>query len=226
MAARRCFAGTAAALLLGSALAQHDGISELEVHGGHEDTDTEHAETVFRGGHVSGKKATEGCKPVVCDENLVLHDAKDAEGCQPLMMYNFIKDQMDPVNITCQGCVPHTCNHGEHDCVPVVCDVGGALEGGHSFDPCEQGHHGGDGLAWWPFMLCGLLITVMVTTCLKKLANGACCGKSINPPFTVVRTEYHLRRWAQRLLRFAPTEVQLRTSRLSERACSMCGLGR
>ena len=37
-------------------------------------------------------------------------------------------------------------------------------------------------------MLCGLLITVMVTTCLKKLANGACCGKSINPPFTVVRT--------------------------------------
>ena len=139
---------------------------ELEVHGGHEEADTEHSETVFRGGHVSGKKATEGCKPVVCDEELILHDAKDAAGCQPLEMYNFIKDKMDPVNITCQGCIPHTCNHGEHDCVPVVCDVGGALEGGHSFDPCEQGHHGGDGLAWWPFMLCGLLITVMVTTCL------------------------------------------------------------
>ena len=49
-----------------------------------------------------------------------------------------------------------------------------------------QGHHGSDGLAWWPFLLFCLVLTCGVTAALRGLSNGACCGKSIGLPFTVV----------------------------------------
>jgi NhaP-type Na+/H+ or K+/H+ antiporter len=90
-------------------------------------------------------------------------------------------------------CVPVTCDHGDKDCVQITCGE----HGGHHSDPCEQGHHGDDGLAFWPFLLAGLLIAIMYTTCLTKLANGACCGKSLNPPFTVLMffTGYFLSEW-------------------------------
>jgi NhaP-type Na+/H+ or K+/H+ antiporter len=67
----------------------------------------------------------------------------------------------------------------------------------HSSDPCEQGHHGDDGLSFWPFLLMGLFVAIMYTTCLTALANGACCGKSLNPPFTVLMffTGFFLSEW-------------------------------
>jgi NhaP-type Na+/H+ or K+/H+ antiporter len=79
-------------------------------------------------------------------------------------------------------CIPVTCGHGERNCVPVVCGE----EGGHSSDPCAQGHHGDDGLSFWPFLLMSLFIAIGLTAALDKLSNGACCGKSLNPPFTVL----------------------------------------
>ena len=184
MAAR----ATAAVLLaaLGAVQAQHDGIGEHAAENTHTSADeSAHGNAVFTGGHVSAKSAMQLCKPVVCDAELELHDEKDAQGCQNLTMFNFVKNRTEEVTMTCQGCVPHTCDHGEHDCVPVYCDIGGVIHGGHSFDPCEQGHHGGDGLAWWPFLLVCLAMTVVVTGSLTKMSHGACCGRSFNPPFTV-----------------------------------------
>ena len=147
---------------------------------------TEEGHTVHYGGHLSAKKASEPCVPVICDDELRLHDPLDAQGCKNYTVFNFLKNETESLVMTCQGCVPHTCDFGEHECIPVSCEIDGKVEGGHSFDPCEQGHHGGDGLAWWPFLLVCLLMTVCVTSCLKNLGNGACCGKSLNPPFTVV----------------------------------------
>ena len=168
------------------ARAQHDGIDDhAEESTQASADDTDHGNAVFVGGHLSAENAMAGCKPAVCDEELIHHDEKDAQGCQNVSIYNFVKNRTELVLMTCQGCVPHTCDHGEHDCVPVYCDVGGEVHGGHSFDPCASGHHGGDGLAWWPFLLCCLALTVAVTGLLNKMGNGACCGKSFNPPFTV-----------------------------------------
>jgi NhaP-type Na+/H+ or K+/H+ antiporter len=152
-------------------------------HGGE---DTEHGFDVHYGGHLSAHMANKPCVPVICDEDLYHHDPLDAQGCQNYTIFNFLKNETDDIVMTCQGCVPHICDFGDHECIPVSCEIDGEIEGGHSFDPCAQGHHGGDGLAWWPFLLVCLLLTVCVTSCLKSMGNGACCGKSLNPPFTVV----------------------------------------
>jgi NhaP-type Na+/H+ or K+/H+ antiporter len=173
--------------MLAAVHAQHDGMEEHAEENTHTSAeDSDHGEAVFVGGHLSARSALAACTPVVCDDDLMHHDAKDAQGCQNMSMFNFVKNRTETVLMTCQGCVPHTCDHGEHDCVPVYCDVGGEIHGGHSYDPCAQGHHGGDGLAWWPFLLCCLAMTVGVTGVLTKMGNGACCGRSFNPPFTVV----------------------------------------
>jgi NhaP-type Na+/H+ or K+/H+ antiporter len=150
------------------------------------DRETEHGHTVHFGGHLSAKKANEPCNPVICDDDLRLHDPLDAQGCQNYTVFNYLKNETEDLIMTCQGCIPHECDFGEHECIPVSCEIDGEIHGGHTFDPCEQGHHGGDGLAWWPFLLICLLMTVCVTSCLKNMSNGACCGKSLNPPFTVV----------------------------------------
>jgi NhaP-type Na+/H+ or K+/H+ antiporter len=152
-----------------------------------------------KGGHTNDLWRTEQCKPVACGADAVpsgsthaLHGAHTtvgaqmAQGCQQYDIYNFMTNATEQLSLTCQGCVPHTCGHGEHDCVPVYCEVDGELHGGHTSDPCEAGHHADDGLAWWPFLLLCLVVTILVTFLLDKLGNGACFGKSFNPPFTVV----------------------------------------
>ena len=160
------------------------GEGAAETHG--EAHETEHGNEVWRGGHLSEEQANKPCKPVICDEELRLHDPLDYQGCRNYTVNNLYTNASETLLMTCQGCVPRHCDHGEHDCVPVSCEIDGSMEGGYTFDPCEQGHHGGDGLSWWPFLLCCLLGTVGVTSALKAMGNGACCGKSINPPFTVV----------------------------------------
>ena len=106
--------------------------------------------------------------------------------CRAVPLFNFMTGEEEIVNMTCAGCTPHICAEGEHECQPIYCaDENGDIIGGHTTDPCEGGHHGDDGLAWWPFLLCCLLVTVCVTGLLEKLSNGACFGKSVNPPFTV-----------------------------------------
>ena len=161
-------------------------IEETGEHGTHaEGHETDHGFAVHYGGHLSAAEANKPCDPVVCDEDLRLHDPRDAQGCRNYTVYNFMLNETEEVEMTCKGCVPRTCDFGEHNCAAVSCEIDGEVHGGHSFDPCAQGHHGGDGLAWWPFLLVCLLLTVMVTSCLKNLSNGACCGKSLNPPFTV-----------------------------------------
>ena len=152
-----------------------------------------------RGGHTTDLWQTEVCVPVRCGAAAsapIAHDLHHGEtavgeamdrGCVEYEIFNFMKNTTDTVHLTCAGCVPHTCAQGEHDCVPVYCeDQHGDLHGGHSTDPCEGGHHSEDGLQWWPFLLCCLITTVGVTGVLKSLGNGACFGKSVNPPFTVV----------------------------------------
>lgn len=81
-------------------------------------------------------------------------------------------------------CVPVTCEHDEHGCTPVSCDTEDRVD--EEVDPCDAGHHGDDGLKFWPFLLVMLLVSVLVTSSLKALSNGVFCGKSINLPFTVV----------------------------------------
>ena len=106
--------------------------------------------------------------------------------CRAVPLFNFMTGEEEIVNMTCAGCTPHICAEGEHECQPIYCeDENGDIIGGHTTDPCKGGHHGDDGLAWWPFLLCCLLVTVCVTGLLEKLSNGACFGKSVNPPFTV-----------------------------------------
>ena len=144
------------------------------------------------GGHSGDLWKTEKCTPISCDaftDELHTGDVGSAmsAGCREYTVYNFMKDENETISLTCQGCVPHTCGFGEHDCVPTVChDEHGDAFGGHASDPCAGGHHSDDGLAWWPFLLVCLISTVGATTMLQKLGNGACCGKSINPPFTVM----------------------------------------
>lgn len=154
----------------------------------HEAADGEHT-----GGHSGDLWKTEACIPVPCDDNAehALHGGEVgvamAAGCREYTIFNFMKNETETLSLTCQACVPHTCGFGEHDCVPTVChDANGDEHGGHHSDPCKGGHHADDGLAWWPFLLVCLISTVGVTSMLQKLGNGACCGKSLNPPFTVV----------------------------------------
>jgi hypothetical protein len=63
---------------------------------------------------------------------------------------------------------------------------GGAQHHSEHHDPCNAEHHADDGLAWWPFLLCCLVATVVVSGLLNKLSHGAVLGKSLNLPFTVV----------------------------------------
>ena len=145
------------------------------------------------GGHVGDLWMTEKCTPVRCGDDRIVEGAIDhthqvamEDGCFPYDIYNFMKDENETVLLTCQACEPITCGHGEHDCVPRYCDGQDGQEGGHSSDPCEGGHHADDGLGFWAFLLISTLVTVFVTAGLNKLAQGACCGKSFNPPFTVI----------------------------------------
>ena len=114
------------------------------------------------------------------------------EGCSHHTLYNPVSHRNETISIKCADCVPRSCAVGEHDCVPVYCNetTAGETEDGESeefsTDPCLGGHHDDDGLAWWPFLLVCLIMTVVVTTILNKLGSGAFFGKSINPPFTVV----------------------------------------
>jgi NhaP-type Na+/H+ or K+/H+ antiporter len=144
------------------------------------------------GGHSGDLWKTQQCVPIACGEDSHATHGDDTReaiqgGCRDYQIFNFMKGETENISITCQGCVPHTCGFGEHDCVPTVChDEHGEAHGGHASDPCAGGHHSDDGLTWWPFLLVCLISTVAVTTFLGKLGNGACCGKSLNPPFTVV----------------------------------------
>ena len=155
--------------------------------------DGEHA-----GGHTGDLWKTQQCVPVACGESARTSGGHDLHGtatdtgaamevgCRQTSVYNFMTNENETLWLTCQGCVPHTCGFGEHDCIPTVCeDEHGEAFGGHASNPCEGGHHADDGLGWWPFLLVCLLCTVLITTFLQKLGNGACCGKSLNPPFTV-----------------------------------------
>ena len=153
----------------------------------------QHHSSSLSGGHTTDLWQTELCEPVPCSVDA-------SAGCVAYEVWNFMKNATDTVNLTCAGCVPHTCAYGEHDCVPVYCedDAAGHVNGGHSTDPCEGGHHTEDGLGWWPFLLCSLLATIVGSGLLKKLGNGACFGKSINPPFTAVMFffGYAISHWA------------------------------
>ena len=143
------------------------------------------------GGHTTDLWKTAQCVPVPCGEEAPGHalhhadmdvGADMADGCTAYDIFNFMKNESDTVHLTCEGCVPNTCAYGEHDCVPVFCeDQHGEKHGGHSTDPCEGGHHAEDGLAWWPFLLVCLFVTVVVTVGLEKLAT-----LGFSPPFTVV----------------------------------------
>ena len=149
-----------------------------------------------RGGHVTDLWRTSACVPVPCgpdapfqhhlhgEDTAIGH--RMAEGCNNYSIFNFMKQEHEQIYLTCQACVPHTCAVGEHDCQPVYCEDESGEIHGRMTDPCLAGHHDDDGLAWWPFLLVCLITTVFVSTVLHKLNNGACFGKSINPPFTVV----------------------------------------
>ena len=185
----------------------HGGAGSTVKHGDKEHTgrtvkhgDKEHA--VHHGGHLNKEHHKAACEPIKCEDKTLsvvvslvnetvthtalFHDPTDKAGCRDYNLFNYYKNETEVVRMTCKGCTPRVCAHGEHDCVPVYCDVGGVVHGGHDTDPCEQGHHGGDGLSWWPFLLLCLVLTVCVTVSLRSLGNGACCGKSISLPFTVV----------------------------------------
>eukprot|EP01048_Picozoa_sp_COSAG05_P011907 COSAG05_NODE_1156_length_5687_cov_123.468683_1_plen_496_part_00 len=146
------------------------------------------------GGHVSTHASASSCTPVRCDTySHEFHGEGSAslasmmEGCRNVTMYNFMTNESEHVMMTCEGCVPHLCSSTDHDCVPVYClDGEGELHGGHHDDPCTPGHHSDDGLAWWPFLLVCMGVSLLVTTLLKAMGHGACCGKSFNPPFTVI----------------------------------------
>ena len=144
------------------------------------------------------------CEPVLCGPDAAVQsflrgkgtdvDWSEEEGCVRHSIYNHLTGRNETVHMKCRDCVPRLCAKGEHDCIPVYCN--GTATGNDraeeqeelelASDPCLGGHHDDDGLAWWPFLLACLVSTVAVTTALQKLGNGACCGKSINPPFTVV----------------------------------------
>lgn len=178
-------AAFATALLVAASAEEHDEPGHAG-HAGAGPTETQHA-----GGHSGDLWKTQQCIPVSCDAEDDSHGAETSaamrEGCREYSVYNFMKHENETLRLTCQGCVPTTCGFGEHDCVPNVCmgEEGEHTDAHHS-NPCEGGHHADDGLAWWPFLLICLVSTVGVTSCLQKLGNGACCGKSLNPPFTVV----------------------------------------
>ena len=143
------------------------------------------------------------CEPVLCGVDAAIQnflrgkgtdvEPLEEEGCKPHSIYNHVTRRNETVHLKCRDCVPRLCAKGEHDCVPVYCNATTTDEDRRAqeeleiaSDPCLGGHHDDDGLAWWPFLLACLVSTVVVTTALQKLSNGACCGKSINPPFTVV----------------------------------------
>jgi NhaP-type Na+/H+ or K+/H+ antiporter len=161
-------------------------VAEHGQHGQKFRLESNHAHDIFVGGHTSNKMANLPCRPVVCDDTVQHHRAQDQMHCQNVSVWNYIKNATEVLSMTCGGCVPHTCSHNEHDCKPVICEVNGELHGGYAGNPCEQGHHDGDGLGWWPFLLLCLLLSVVTTGSLKKLAHGTCCGKSISLPFTAV----------------------------------------
>jgi hypothetical protein len=157
------------------------------------------AQGATSGGHISfwhGEEAAKPCVPVMCDgsehtgalhgEGTAVHQEM-LMGCTNVTIFNFMTNASEVLSMTCQQCVPKQCNVGEHDCTPVFClHEDGTVHGGHSHDPCEAGHHSNDGLGWWPFLLFAMLVAISTTSFLKSLARGACCGKSFNPPFTVM----------------------------------------
>ena len=111
------------------------------------------------------------CYPVACDE-------PDSPGCATLSLPGY-----NASHFMCgePPCEPVECAHDDHECEPVYCDGED-----HTVDPCNPGEHGEDGLAFWPFLLLALLLAILGTSVLQALGNGACCGKSLNLPFTVV----------------------------------------
>ena len=124
-------------------------------------------------------KARLSCELTPCPEQ-----QWNSTGCTTISAPSF-----DSVRVMCvePPCVPVTCGCGVHDCVPVICEgADGVATGGYHCDPCETGHHGDDGLGWWPLLLWALGLSILITAALQKLATGECCGRSINPPFTVV----------------------------------------
>jgi hypothetical protein len=140
--------------------------------------------------------AEHSCAPSACDEETECfladcpEESLNSTACFTVAMLGF-----QPKQMMCQEppCVPHTCGCGDHDCLPVYCDG----EGGRHCDPCHQGHHGDDGLSFWPFLLFSLGVAICFTALLSKLSSGACCGKSCNPPFTVLMffVGYFLASW-------------------------------
>ena len=194
---RRAARLSALALEAAPSLRQLQSAGSEESHQTHGSKDPEASPAARPGGRTADLWRTETCVPVLCGDDEPLGDLHDNlhgpstaavdDGCLPYEIFNTWKNHTDTVHLSCAGCVPHTCAYGEHDCVPVVCeDDFGDTHGGHSVDACGATHHAEDGLKWWPFLLCCLLATVTVTGTLNKLSSGACFGRSVNPPFTVV----------------------------------------
>ena len=90
-----------------------EGGEGAETHG--EAHETDHGNEVWRGGHLSEEQANKPCKPVICDEELRLHDPLDYQGCRNYTVNNLYTNASEKLLMTCQGCVPRHCDHGEHD---------------------------------------------------------------------------------------------------------------
>ena len=116
--------------------------------------------------HKSRSHKKHKCKAVVCDShgNQDQHHDQQTEGCREYTVYNKVMQRSEKLSLTCEA--------PSHEHVSV--------------DRCAASHHANDGLAWWPFMLCCLLVTVVVSGLLNKLGNMTIYGKSLNLPFTVV----------------------------------------
>eukprot|EP01051_Picozoa_sp_SAG22_P016443 SAG22_NODE_2324_length_2712_cov_2.484118_1_plen_747_part_10 len=154
--------------------------------------------------YLKSPSASESCVPVTCS-----HDAPadcepascdEGRSCEltdcPAELWNSTECStvsapgFSSVRVRCTDapCVPVSCGCGtEHTCEPKVCvDDNGRETGGYSCNPCHAVHHTDDGLSFWPLLMLALGIAVGITALLQALATGECCGRSINPPFTVV----------------------------------------
>ena len=69
---------------------------------------------------------------MICDDELRVHDPLDYQGCRNYTVNNLYTNASATLLLTCQGCVPRHCDHGEHDCVPVSCEVDGSMHGGYT----------------------------------------------------------------------------------------------
>ena len=110
--------------LFAAGVAVSAGLSSAQ----HDETETEVEAVSEGGGHVATHAGADSCIPVLCTHagSHDFHSGTDLQtqmeaACHNVSMFNFMKNETEQIEVTCQACTPNSCAMGDHNCVPVFC---------------------------------------------------------------------------------------------------------